>query len=103
MTENQSQTPPPRPTAPATSISVGGSIMVFFGALLLIFPGGCGLVGLGSVLADMATGPRGRGGDLDLTGLVVVMSLLGLGIAVIGFFLIRWGLRRRVPERPPTA
>jgi hypothetical protein len=88
---------------PANSLGVGGSIMVVFGALLLIFPGGCGLVGLGSVLADMATNPRGRGGDLDLTGLVVVMSLMGLGLALLGYFLIRWGLRRRAPGRRPLS
>ena len=78
-------------------ISGGGIFMIVIGALMLIFPGGCGLMGLATVISDYAAGHRSSGSELDLTSLVIIMSCVGLAVGLLGFLLIRWGMRRRVP------
>jgi len=62
-----------------------------FSALILLlligFGGGiCGLFGLGAVAVDQMGGQRGT---MDLTGVALVMSLIGIVIAALCF----WGVR----------
>jgi hypothetical protein len=68
-------------------------ILVVFGALLLLFGGGCVLIMVGVAASD----PRGFFGDLALTlSLLVPLGLLPLAA---GYFLVRGGLRMRNRKR----
>lgn len=49
----------------------------------------CGLVGLGGSAVDALNGHSGGGGGENFTGLVVVMSIIGLVVAVGCFFATR--------------
>ena len=74
-------------------------------ALVGFGSGICGLVGLGGSAVDALNGHGGGGGGENFTGLVVVMSLIGIVVAVGCFFLARMlarSLRAHTTPMPPV-
>jgi hypothetical protein len=83
--------PTPSPKPP---ISAGGVILLIVGGVLLVFPGGCSLLALGATLYDRMT-RTGSGGGYNFDDVIIVISLIGLAVALFGFFIMRLGLRLR--------
>jgi hypothetical protein len=74
-------------------LSIGGVITILIGGILLVFPGGCSLLGFGVAITDYLA--RGGRGEPGLDGVIEVISGFGLIVAAFGFWLIRVGLRLR--------